>query len=395
MKKSAKEKSVIVSLWSAGSCGRRQLAGILRYINAGHSWKLRIIMDPKDFTVRTIRAASRTGVDGFIAFAGKDAAAELASLTTPTVLLSFPTAEISTRRENLSIFLNDNEAIGRKAADYFLSLGTFATYAFVPDAAGRGWSALRERSFTERLRAAGHAPLVYTGDPDGLACWLKRLPRPIAVMAPFDFGAREVMEACRQARLAVPKDVSVIGVDNDELICESTLPMLTSIDIDQERIGFRAAETLDRLMSARRARPTERVIIDCGRIVERESSRSVSPTVTVARRIQAFIDEHFREGLTVSDIAARLGISRRLADLRFTESTGRTIRSALEERRLDEIRRLLTTTDLPIARITRLVGYRNDLWIKYVFKKRHGQSMSVWRKQPDRQNDRGKTPTRR
>ena len=381
MSRVRKEKSVIVSLWSAGSCGRKQLAGILRYINAGHPWNIRIIMDPKDFTAETIADAERSGVDGMIAFTPPETVSALAATKIPTVLLSFPLPAMNRRRRNLAIFINDNEAIGTKGAEYFLSLGTFASYAFVPDTDRRGWSRLRERAFRARLVQAGHDCQTYGRTHETLSEWLLRLPKPAAVMTPFDFRAKDVIEACHAARISVPKDLSLLGVDDDELICESTRPSISSIRLDQEKIGYRAAETLNRLMNAGKPGAPERIVLPSGSVIERESTRPISPTVHLVRKIRACIDERFAEDLSVDDIAAFAGVSRRLADLRFSAATGTSIRRALEDRRLKEIKRRLTESDLPIAKITRLVGYTNDLWVKYVFKKRFGLSMSDWRKE--------------
>ena len=379
MGKPGQERTVIVSLWSAGSCGRKQLAGILRYINAGHPWDIRIIMDPKDLTSGMIARAKADGVDGLIAFVSPDAAPALAATDVPTVLLSFPVPALTRRKRNLAIFMNDNEEIGRKGADYLLSLGTFASYAFVPDASGRGWSRLRESGYRQRLAEAGQTCRIHRPERDELSAWLAALPKPAAVMTPFDFRAKEVVEACRRARLAMPKDVSVLGVDDDELICETTHPSISSIRIDQEKIGYRAAEALNRLMSARAPQATRQVQMASGRVIERESTRPTAPAVHLVRKIEAFIDAHFADELSVNDIAGAVGVSRRLADLRFAELTGRTIRRALEDRRLREVQRRLAETDLPIAKVTRLCGYQNDLWVKYVFRRRFGISMSEWR----------------
>lgn len=379
-----KEKSVIVSLWSAGSCGRKQLAGVLRYINAGHHWNVRIIMDPKDFTADVIRQATSDGVDGFIAFAEEDASRALAETTVPTVLLSGATPELAARKRNLAIFVNDNDVIGRKGAEHFLSLGTFASFAFVPDPLGRDWSAPREKSFCKRVAEAGHRCRVYRGDADGLAAWLSKLPKPVAVMTPFDFLARDVIDVCKKANLSVPAQVAVIGVDNDDLVCEISQPTITSIEIDQERIGYLAASTLDKLMSGNSSRPTKSVLMTSGKVIERESTRPVAPGAHLARRIQTYIEDHYREIASLDDITVHLGVSRRLAELRFAESTGTTIRSALEERRLEELKRYLVRSSLPIAKISALCGFRNELWVKYVFKRRFGLTMSEFRKQAQR-----------
>lgn len=381
MRLAMKEKTVVISLWSAGSCGRKQLAGILRYINAGHPWNVRILMDPKDFTPETIAEAEADGVDGFIAFAERDATLALARSRVPTVLLSEPSPEIARRRRGLVLFVNDNGDIGRKGADYLLSLGTFAVFAFIPDLHERSWSVQRERSFRRCLKKAGRSCAVYRTEDGELSAWLRALPKPAAVMTPFDFRARDVIEACKRTHLAIPGQVTVLGVDNDELICETSRPTISSIDIDQERIGYQAAKTLDRLMSAPHARPTGTRVMTSGKVIERESTRPVAPGVHLANRIKRFVDEHFKDGIGAGDIAARLGVSRRLADLRFSAAFGKTIREALEERRLANIKRYLAETALPIARIPKLCGFENDLWVKYVFKRRFGLTMSEWRRQ--------------
>ena len=373
-----RERSVIVSLWSAGSCGRKQLAGILDYINAGHLWNVRIIMDPGDLTEEVVARAEKEGVDGLIAFSNPSCAEALARTSVPTVLLSYPQPVLLTRRFDLVMFLNRNEEIGRRGADYFLSLGAFASYAFVPDAANRGWSPLRERGFVRRLAEKGLPCDVYrSGD---LAAWLAERPKPVAVMTPFDFRSNEVLDACRKARLNVPSQVAVLGVDDDELICDSARPTLSSIRLDQEAIGRKAAETLDRLMSAKKHVPARKLYLPTGRVVERESTRPVPPAHHLVSRLKALIDAKALSGANALNIAASAGVSRRLADLRLKEATGQTVRQALENRRLDEISRRLRKTNLPISKITRLCGYENDLWVKYVFRRRFGMTMRDWRR---------------
>lgn len=372
------EKTVIVSLWSAGSCGRKQLAGVLDYVNRGHPWHVRIIMDPREFAADLIARAEADGVDGFIAFVSPENAAALAASQVPTVLMSYPQPELTRRKRGLVMFLNRNDEIGRMGAEYLLSLGAFATYAFVPDALGRGWSRLRERGFRTRLRKAGLSCRVFTsGD---LGEWLASLPKPAAVMAPYDFRAKEVIEACNRKKLDVPSQVAVLGVDDDELVCDFTRPALSSIHLDQGAIGRKAAETLDRLMAAKRPPATARCMLPTGRVVERASTKPLPPAQCLVQKLKAIIAADALGELSVDDVATRAGVSRRLADLRFREATGSTIRRAIEDRRMEEIRRRLKETGLPIAKIARLCGYANELRAKYVFKSRYGMTMSDWRK---------------
>lgn len=381
-----KERSVLVSLWSAGSCGRRQLEGILDYITSMHlPWSLRIIMDPKELTPAAIEEAGRCGTDGFIAFVNPESAAALAASEVPTVLMSFPQPALSRRRSGIVRFVNDNDQIGRMGAEHFLSLGAFASHAFVPDEQKRGWSRMRERAFRERLAEEGMPCRTFGGGD--LAQWLASLPKPAAVMAPYDFRAREVLDACRAAKLRVPQEVAVLGVDDDELVCESARPTLSSIRLDQFAYGRLAAKTLDGLMASRRPPRARNETLAADRVVERESTRPVPPLAHLSRRMAAFVREHATDGIGPDDVAKAAGVSRRLADLRFRQATGTTLRRAIEDRRLEVLSRLLRETSTPIAKLSCRCGFRDALWAKYVFKRRFGTTMRQYRAAARRVND--------
>ena len=77
---------------------------------------------------------------------------------------------------------------------------------------------------------------------------------------------------------------------------------------------------------------------------------------------------------------------RRLIDRRFSAATGSSIHRAIENCRLEQVKKRLKTTQLSIKKISRLCGYANEQRLKYVFKQRVGCSMSDWRNQ-QRSND--------
>ena len=370
-----------MALWLAGSPGRKHLQGALRYVNAGHNWNVKILSGPSEFTADVIRAAEQDGTDGFLACVDARAADALAASTVPTVLMDFPPPALRRRSKALTMMFNDEEGIGAKGADYFLSLGSFATYAFVPDAEGRGWSRLRERGFKAALRKRGKDVRVFGRACGALADWLAALPKPAAVMSAWDFGAKEVLEACRRAKLKVPADVSVLGADNDELLCEYAQPTLTSIKIDHEQHGYESAAILDRMMNARKPSAVRKVFTPVGEVVERESTKPTAPAENLVRRALDFINANATAGISVADVVVHLGVSRRLADLRFSQATGTSIRRAIENRRLEEAKQRLANTTLSIDRVASLSGYANPQRLKYVFKSRMGLTMSNWRKQ--------------
>ena len=376
-----KKRKVIIVLWLAGSAGRKQLSGILQFVNHDHPWTIRLITEPKEFTAEVIRDAEKDGVDGFIVHADNHSAESLAESQIPTVLIDFPPPRLLTRSRALAILLDSDERIGAVAAEYFLRLGNFGSYAFVPDAANRGWSRLRERGFKNALQRLKLGCQVYSSDKGTLVGWLKALPKPAAVLCAYDLKARETIEVCRQHHLAVPTQVAVLGVDNDELICDYAKPSLSSVRIDHEALGREAAHTLNRLMNRPDKEGLIKLFMPVGEVVERESTAPIAPAAHLVARAQAFVHDHAADGIHVEDVIKHLGVSRRLADRRFGEATGSSIRRSIEDRRLELVCQRLQTTSISIEKISRLCGYANAQRLKYVFKARFGMSMSNWRRQ--------------
>lgn len=379
MKRNAKKRTVLVVLWLAGSAGRKQLTGILQYVNAGHPWSIRLITDPKDFTDEAIRQAETDGVHGFLVHANAQVGTALAASTVPTVLLDFPPLALRSRKNAIALILDGDEQIGRTAADYFLRLGNFASFAFVPDEQNRGWSRLRERGYKTTLDEHGRPCQVYGRGKGNLSDWLKTLTRPAAVFTAYDLRAQETIEACKTAKLSIPGQVAVLGVDNDELICDYTTPSISSIRIDHETLGAEAAKLLDRMMRTPSAASPKPVFMSAGVVVERESTAPTPPAAHLVARALAYIHAHASECISVSDVVRHLGISRRLADRRFGAATGTSIRRAIEDRRLALVKERLASTRLPIDKISRLCGYANAQRLKYVFKARFGMPMTTWR----------------
>ena len=172
---------------------------------------------------------------------------------------------------------------------------------------------------------------------------VSKLKRPAAVLTANDDRAFELLKVLAAKRIAVPRGVAVLGVDNDELICENTHPRLSSLQPDFEEEGRLAAETLDRLMHGKTF-TARTLLVGVRRIVQRESTAELSHTGQLMQKAVANIDRHALEGIVVNDVVRHLKCSRRLADLRFRELQGHTILTAITERRLDEVKRRLAST---------------------------------------------------
>jgi len=296
----------------------------------------------------------------------------------------------------------DNAAIGRLGAAHLLACGT-PTLAFYGYPPGRttGWSQERSAAFADAAAAAGRPCHVFTGRQGDarrweelqreLTGWLVNLPRPLGLMAANDLRARHVLEACRRLGLRVPTDVAVLGVDNDQLICELTSPPLSSIDQSARRIGFVAASSLDDLMRSahglvsptrgrapagrprtprRRASPSACVIVPPIGVIARASTDTLATDdPAVVAMLQALRRFPWRKP-GVEEIAARAGLSRFCLEQRFRAGVGRTIHEEFVRLRVQRLRALITDSDLPLKTIATRAAFPS-LQYMTTFVRRH------------------------
>ena len=189
----------------------------------------------------------------------------------------------------------------------------------------------------------------------------------------------QIANVCREHGLAVPKQVSILGVDNDGLLCEFSDPPISSVQPDHERAGYLAAQELNALMSRPDRKPRTLVCPVIG-VVERESTRPLAPAAHLIKRACQFIHDQAAKGISAADVAAYLNVSRRLADLRFREIENQSIHQAIENRQMEIAEKALTDTDRTIRRIVAESGYRNIKTFEAAFRRRHGMSPSEYRR---------------
>ena len=156
-----------------------------------------------------------------------------------------------------------------------------------------------------------------------LSNWVKQLPKPIGIMACYDLRGQQLLEVCRRMGIAVPDEVAVIGVDNDELLCNLSDPPLSSIIPDTHRTGYEAAHILDRLMSGKKCATREVRIAPLG-IVTRQSTDVLAIADTDISQAVRFIRQHACDGIKVEDVLNAVPLSRRVLENRFKRLLGRT-----------------------------------------------------------------------
>ena len=392
VKRLPKPKAVAVLLNLDDASGRSSLRGVLRYVNGGRRWKLKIVADFERITAAFVDELKSAGVDGVVAGL-PEASGCFRELLVSDLPVSFnvlpeefPVAGNAIRRTAFTDV--DNASIAAAAADHLAYRGGFKSVAFVSDRAERRWSYERERAFRAIARERKWDLRAFTCTSDerpldsaALGAFLNGLPKPAAVWCVYDVTALAVAEACEAAGLAIPAQVAVLGTDNDEVLCRFASPNLSSVAVNHEELGYESARVLDRLMEGRAA-PKRPLFIrqQPDAVVERNSTRRIPPAAHLVDRALDFIRARASDALSADDVARHLGVSRQLLDLRFRQvrdtSVGREIRAA----RLAEIKRLLAETDLSASQIAARCGFPSAAQLAHFFKRVTGMTTGEWKR---------------
>ena len=306
----------------------------------------------------------------------------------PTVYLDQNPARRSHSHPSL---VHDSEAEASLVGGELLRLGC-ASYAYIGTGKRHFWDAERLNKFRKEAKALGHH--VTELPHDRLLEAIKSLPKPCGILGANDYCAIRAYTTAVAAGFAIPSDVAVAGVDNDELSCESLSPGLTSAEPDFEGAGYRLAQMLEeeiardtRLRSRRRGSPPVEKYGPL-RLVRRGSTVLQSGTPPRVRRALEFIRRNACEReLRLGDVAAEMKCSRRLATMQFKKFTGRTILEEILEQRLQNACALLLRTKLPVSAVVSQSGYRSDSFVKKMFRRRFGVTMRQYRASAGRLDD--------
>jgi LacI family transcriptional regulator len=217
-------------------------------------------------------------------------------------------------------------------------------------------------------------------DDEAVEGWLARLPKPVALLACYDIRGRQAIDACRRAGIAVPDEVAVLGVDDDEVLCGLASPPLSSVMPDAIGAGRLAAELLDQLMRGGQLKRSEWLLSPLG-IVTRQSTDVLAiddPFVVAAIRQ---IRDHACDGIKVTDVARALKTTRRVLENRFTKRVGHTPHEEIARVQFRRIEQLLLETELSLAAIAARTGFKHTEYMTVAFTKRHGMPPSRWRQE--------------
>lgn len=374
MKKAQKPISVLVALNKSIISRTRKLSGIFRAASEHGGIELKLMDEGRNLTPKYADREIAEGVKAFIigAFNVEKTVTHLGRIGFPMVTIF----KIGKPYRNSCEILTDNKSVACEALRALAKTRHFASFAYYPATDDPIWSQERDREFRKAVKKSGHCPCVTLSEAE-CEKQLLALPKPIGVFAANDTYAAKVLNISAKNGLAVPQDVSIVSVDNEEFLCESVSPTLTSIEPDFEREGYEAMQAVIRMLSGQSVSPS----IRCGfrRLVARNTTFSENPGVNVIDRALEYIEKNATSGITVADVCAHMRISRRLLNLRFREHGATPPGQAIVKRRLEALRKLLSSSSLPISTICKRCGFGSENHPKKLFRQRYGMTMREFR----------------
>jgi len=355
--------------------GRDILRGIARYVREHRPWAL--FHEPHGLEDSAPRWLRGWRGDGIIARVQTLAMAQEIGATGIPVVdalgvvpdTAFPLVHV------------DDAAIARMAAEHLLERG-LRQFAFF-GIEGENWSEQRYSGFRLAVASVCRNVARYElpRDPSGarswervgdrLARWIASLPKPAGVLVCSDQRGAQFLEACRRARVAVPDEIAVISVDNDEPLCDVCDPPLSSIVASHVRVGYEAAALLDGLLGGEPV-PGSSILIPPQQVVARQSTDTLAiedPSIAAALRL---IRERAHTDLQVDAIAHELRMSRSVLQRRFRTRLKRSVHQEILAVRIHRARELLLNTDLPLVTVAERAGFKHQEYMGAVLKARLG-----------------------
>jgi LacI family transcriptional regulator len=379
------ERNVALIVETSNSYARNVLRGIHDYARTRHGWTLYLTEHGRHEIDQSF--SSNWKFDGVIARIETDHMARI--ITTMDV----PTVDVSAARliQGIPWVETDDEAITRLALDHLRDCG-LRNFAFFGDPF-YNWSIWRQRNFE---RILGRPDIIRSRifnlparkDPwvqwwtcrEAIRDWLTSLPKPVGVFACYDACGQQLLEICRYFDFKVPEDIAVIGVDNDELLCELATPSMSSVIPNSFRTGVCAAEILDRMMRGEILAGRKNSIEPLG-VRKRVSTDVLTVGDPHIAKAIAFIRQKAHQNIRVEDVLNIVPLSRRVLEARFRRALNRTPHQEILRVRTNAVRELLLETEMSLSEISEALGIEHPEYLSVFFKKETGLTPREYRDQ--------------
>ena len=369
-----KRPQVALLIETSRSYGRSVLRGIASYARTRTDWALL----HQEMTIDTslpgwMTASSPRGV---IARVDRRNIEPLRAMNVPIV-----DVRCHEKFDGIPQVETDDRLVAQQAFEHLWERG-FRRFAFCGYQSAH-YSQARLRFFRELVDQAGCPLQVYESssppnvtltqveeqgqfDIESLITWLGSFKPPTGMFVCNDIRGQQVMNVCRTLDIAIPDDIAVIGVDDDDAICPLSDPPLSSVKPDAEQVGYRAAEVLDAMLKGQSTLSVQ--FVPPVAVVQRLSTQVAAVEDREIAMVCRFIREHVCDGIDVSDVARATSLSRRQLERRFRQSLGHTLHDEITFARVARVKQLLTETHMTLEQIAIATGFAHRERLSSVFK---------------------------
>ncbi len=354
--------------------------GVVRYAKQQSDWRLY----GYGWMFRPVEDLEYWRGDGIVArIESREDARRMASLGIPVVDVAGAYTWAGFSQVN-----NDDYATGVKAGQYLLSCG-FTRFAYC-GVVGTGWSSERQTGFQDAVEVRALEIDVFEEslpwwekleNSEHLGEWLSDLRRPVGIFACNDSAGVKITELCRKLGIHVPEEAAILGADNEDILCELSLPSLSSIELDCDAIGYGAAALLNDLIegTGESHAGNKTLFVPPLEIAERESTKVFASEDPLVKQAVQFIRANATSGINVLDVLGQVAASRRNLEIRFREEMGRSLHDEIVRVRLEHAKILLRTTNLTVANVASESGFGTLQRFHALFKDWTGTSPGSFR----------------
>ncbi len=376
---------ILLLVETSRACGRGILYGFVHYSRLNGPWTF--YKSPPYYRTKEkmgieLNRLRKLKIDGILFCGEGQHADQIKKIKIPSVMV-----DVKETIEGLINVIGNCDLIGSMAAEHFLDRG-YSNFAYC-GYDDIHWSRERRDAFVEHLKRKGFNVNIYkmttknnwTLEQNHMAKWLKSLETPLAVMACNDDCAQTITEACKISGLKIPDDVAVLGVDNDELLCLTTDPPLSSISLDFEKAGYEAAAVLHKMITGKKVSDEEKEITLNPVIVKtRQSTDLIAISDDEVSKALAFIRKNYNQPIQVEDVVNSTTKGRRTLEQDFKKHIGTSILVEINKVRIEHICSLLTETTMPISQVAKALNFRDIPHFSRYFQKIKGITPLQYRK---------------
>jgi len=376
---------IVLLVETSREFGRGILDGIAKYSRINGPWSFfrypPYYLQPDDWK-RVLSWLRGLRADGVVMRANQHVR-DVVKLELPMIVL-----DVNEEIPGIANIVTNETAIGRMAANHLIELG-FKRFGFCgfEDVL---WSRKRCKSFCRTVRSSGYdchmfqqpkprTPRSGEKEQRSIRRWLESLPKPVGLMACNDDCAQHVLETCKLSELKVPEQIAITGADNDRLVCELADPPLSSIALNTQKAGYEAARLMAKMLANKKI-IASRITVHPTHVVKRRSTDVFAVNDNVVASAINYINQHANRVVSVEDVAAAVGLSRRMLHNRFKQAIGRSIHDEITRVRIQQVIRMLVETNMTVTEIALAMGYSGPEKLIRYFQRETGATPLAYRK---------------